>query len=101
MVAERTIVAVEPDSELGRILDQATSGNVVLERGGERFRIVRERPGIAGRPDEDDPFANYDPERAQAAWASIAGILRGVDADALIAELREQRGQDSTGRPDW
>lgn len=92
MVALPRVVPVVPDSELGRIMDEASTQDVVLEKNGVRFRLARAN---------DDPLAEYDPERAQAAWQSTAGMLRSVDADALIADLREQRGQDSNGRPDW
>lgn len=44
-------------------------------------------------------WKNYDPERARRAWASIQGLLMGVDRDELIADIYAQRGQDSKGRP--
>jgi len=41
---------------------------------------------------KDDPFADYDPEKALAAMRSIAGMLKGIDINALKAELRAERG---------
>ena len=92
MAAEPKIIPVEPDSELGRALDAVSDQNVVLQRGGERFRVVRE---------VQDTLPDYDPERAWAALERSFGILRGLDREQLKAELREQRGQDSAGRPGW
>ena len=88
MAAEPKVIPVEPGSELDGILKAATTAPVVLERSGRRFRLVRE---------DEDPFANYDPERARAALAAVAGMFEGIDTEALKAELREQRGQDSVG----
>jgi hypothetical protein len=42
----------------------------------------------------DDIWAGYDPEAARKAWLDSAGILKGVDADQIIARLREERSQD-------
>lgn len=46
----------------------------------------------------DDPWANYDPQKALQAVEQSAGILKesGVDVAQL---LRAERGQNSTGRP--
>ena len=87
MVAGPKVITVEPDSDLGRILDEATERGAVLEKGGIRFRILRE------------PAQETDQ-----AWDALQrsfGILKGIDRERLKAELREQRGQDSQGRPGW
>ena len=44
-------------------------------------------------------WANYNPEKAKAAWRTARGILAGVDIEALKRDIREARGQDSKGRP--
>jgi hypothetical protein len=82
-------IRIDPTSALARALAVA-DGPIVLESGGVRYRVEREPDSI---------FAGYDPERVGAAFRSVAGILEGVDTEALINELREQRGQDSSGRP--
>ena len=92
MVAGPRTIPVAPDSELDRILDEAAAGNVVLVRGGERFRVMRE--GTSGLP-------AMDPERVRRAFERSFGILKGIDAEALKAEIRAQREQDSRGRPGW
>ena len=90
MVAEPNIIPVEPDSELEPFLDEAVAGNVVLVRGGERSRVIRE--GTSGVP-------SHEPERVQRAVERSVGILKGIDAEALKAEIREHRQQDRLGRP--
>jgi hypothetical protein len=92
MVTPTRTVVVAPDSEVGKLLEQADQAPLVIERNGARYRVVRE-------PDAVDPFADYDPVEARAALNRVFGILSGVDREALKAELREQREQDSLGRP--
>ena len=49
----------------------------------------------------DDPWANYDPQKALQAVEQSAGILKesGVDVAQLLVDLRAEREQNSTGRP--
>lgn len=89
MVAEK-VIPVEPGSDVDHFLKQADDQPIIAEAHGHRFRVVREPV---------DPFANYDPERVRAGLSRIAGLLKDVDTEALKAELREQREQDSIGRP--
>jgi hypothetical protein len=46
-----------------------------------------------------DIWATYDPKKAIEGIRKSTGALQGVDRDTLQKEIREQRGQDSTGRP--
>jgi hypothetical protein len=46
-----------------------------------------------------DIWATYDPKKAIEGIRKSAGALQGVDRDRLQREIREQRGQDSKGRP--
>jgi hypothetical protein len=89
MAIPHKTVAVTDDTALTSLLDDASREPVILVRGGERFRLSR----------EDDLFAGYDPERARRALRESVGALAGVDVAALKEELREQRSQDSHGRP--
>jgi hypothetical protein len=89
MAAEKEI-PVEPGSDVDEFLRQAEDQPIIAVAHGRRFRVVRE---------QEDVFANYDPERVRDGLARISGLLKGVDVEALKAELREQRGQDSVGRP--
>jgi hypothetical protein len=46
-----------------------------------------------------DIWQNYDPKKAIAGIRKSAGAIQGVDRDTLQREIREQRSQDSKGRP--
>jgi hypothetical protein len=46
-----------------------------------------------------DIWANYDPKKAIEGIRKSRGALKGLDRDTLQIEIREQRGQDSKGRP--
>ncbi len=39
----------------------------------------------------EDPFRNYDPERARAAVAAAAGALKGLDVEAFMEEIMKMR----------
>jgi hypothetical protein len=44
MRKEPLTITIDPESELGRALDETDGGPVVLLRGGARFRVTRD-PG--------------------------------------------------------
>jgi hypothetical protein len=69
---------------------------VLVERQGRLYRLAP-----AAVDPLDDPWANYDPEKALQAWESLrkARIFEGVDVEQLKADIKAQRGQDSIGRP--
>jgi hypothetical protein len=90
MAKEPLTITIDQESELGRALAAVDDAPIVLERGGARFRVSR---------DVDDLWADYDPQRVQRALRESAGALAGVDVAVLLRELREQRSQDSRGRP--
>lgn len=56
---------------------------VLVERDGETFRLERDASG--------DIWKDYDPERVQKAMAASVGVLKGVDIDSLLEELKAQR----------
>lgn len=77
-------ITIDPDSELGQVLDEKANSPVVLLSGNARFRVTR---------DPDDPWANYDPEKARAALRKLAGILtpeEGERMKELIYRAREE-----------
>ena len=82
-----------PGSQLAEALDEGKL--VILVKDGVRYCVDREE---AMEPAEDF-WANYDPERVLRVLEETAGSWQGIDTDALIAEIHEQRGQDSHGRP--
>ncbi|MGH2533591.1 MAG: hypothetical protein ACRDJW_14935 [Thermomicrobiales bacterium] len=90
MATEMKTIIVEPDSELAAVVEQAAEAPILLEKNGQRFRLTRE---------SEDRIANHDPERTREALRRSFGTLRGVDVEDLKRDLREQREQDSIGRP--
>jgi hypothetical protein len=88
MAKEPLTITVDPDSELARVLDAADARPVVLDSRGVRYRV-----------EPEDVFARYDPRQALAALRRGRGALKGVDTDKLLADLAEQREQDSVDRP--
>ena len=54
------------------------------------FRVERE---------EQATIENYDPAKALAALRKGIGLYDGIDIEAFKQEIREQRTQDSKGRP--
>lgn len=92
----RPIAFAEFARHLPAIFDAlAQSQNpVFVERAGQLFRVEaepRSRPG--------DIWAGYDPERVRQGLRRSAGAFAAIDRDQLLADLREQREQDSIGRP--
>ena len=59
-------IHVDPDSELGRALHNPGAVPVVPDSNGPRFRVSR---------GEDDPWADYDPERVRAGLRQFAGMV--------------------------
>lgn len=45
-----------------------------------------------------DVFAHYDPQAAIAGLEALQRALEGVDRRQLLADLQDQRAQDSSGR---
>jgi hypothetical protein len=46
-----------------------------------------------------DIWKQYDPDKAREGLRKSAGALKGIDRDALQRDIRDQRKQDSQGRP--
>jgi hypothetical protein len=90
MAKEPLTIIVDPESDLGRALAEAVDMPIILEREGKRFQVIRAN---------DDLWTGYDPQRVRRALRQSAGALNGVDTATLKRELREQRSQNSTGRP--
>jgi hypothetical protein len=88
MAKEPRTITVDPDSELGRALDQSAGEPVLLLRNGTRFRVTR---------DPDDPWANYDPEAVRAALRAVAGTLTPDEGERLKELI--YRGREEGTRP--
>jgi hypothetical protein len=85
---ESLTIVIDPDSELGRALDETDGEPVVLLRNGTRFRVTR---------DPDDPWANYDPEKVRDGLRKFAGMLTREEGER-IKELI-YRGREEGTRP--
>lgn len=88
-------IPINKKSELGRQMDEARRAGeqVVLEVNGQAYRLTSQPQTV------DDPWKEYDAEKVRQALRRNAGTLKGVDRDALVADLKEQRAQNSHGRP--
>ena len=71
---------------------------VVLGIPGARYRLVPHTDDNGVRlADEDEPFAKHDPEAVRAAIEAGAGALAGIDVEAFLEEILEERIQDMPG----
>ena len=81
-------ITIDPDSELGRALEEANLDAVVLVRGRARFRVTRET---------EDPWAHYDPASLRAGLKKVAGLLSPEEGDRIIETI--YRGREEGTRP--
>ena len=88
MRKEPLTISIDPESELGRALDAMNGESVVLLRGAERFRIIR---------DQNDPWANYDPESVLEGLREIAGTLSPEEGERMKELI--YRGREEGTRP--
>lgn len=91
MVAEEPeVIHIGDDRTLDAVLESIGMDEVVIERKGVRYRVLREPLEIA---DDDDPFAGYDPERALAGMRAAVGSWSDIDTEELkefIYRAREE-----------
>lgn len=80
------------DSDLAELLDDASTGPVIIERDGVLYRLTRI---------SDEGLPDYDPDYALRVLEETAGSWRDVDADALVVELHaaRERGSRPPDRP--
>jgi hypothetical protein len=88
MAKEPLTITIDPDSELGRALDQTAGEPIVLLRNGTRFRVTL---------DADDPWANYDPESVLEGLHEIAGTLSPEEGERMKELI--YRGREEGTRP--
>lgn len=88
MSKEPLTITIDPDSELGRALDATPNEQVVLLRGGTRFRVIR---------DANDPWATYDPDKVLEGLHEIAGTLSPEEGERMKALI--YRGREEGTRP--
>jgi hypothetical protein len=88
MAKERLTITIDPDSELGRALDERGDEPVILIRGTARYRVTR---------DPDDPWAHYDPAKLRAGLKKVAGLQSPEEGDRIIETI--YRGREEGSRP--
>jgi hypothetical protein len=80
MAAISKPILVTEETDLSSLLDDAAKGPVLLERDGERFRLVRENDDIAYEPDA---------ERVRQILDETLGSWADLDVDKIIADIYE------------
>ena len=88
MSKEPLTITIDPDSELGRALDERGDDPVVLVRGTSRFRVTR---------DPADPWTSYDAAKLREGLRKVAGLLTPEDGDRIIETI--YRGREEGTRP--
>lgn len=88
MAKEPLTISIDPESELGRALDETGGESVVLLRGSARFRVMR---------DSEDPWATYDPESVLEGLRQIAGTLSPEEGERMKELI--YRGREEGTRP--
>lgn len=85
------------DEELAALIKEAVdAGEPLRVRADDHTYELDVR-----RPESESIWKDYDPEAVGEALRATFGILKGINADELIKELREDRDQDTPGRPAW
>jgi hypothetical protein len=95
MAKEPRKIKVPQGSELARLLTQAETAPLLLEKDGELFRLERMEK------EPEDIFAQYDPEAALAGIKAAAGSWKDIDVKAFkewIYRAREE-GSRPSSRP--
>jgi hypothetical protein len=85
MTIKRKYVHVDPESDLGHLLDEAGKASVFLEKNGVVYRLA---PEVSSGDEKD-----YDPNAALAGMRKAAGSWADVDAErfkAFIYRAREE-----------
>jgi hypothetical protein len=91
---EPLTITIDPESELGRILEEHSDEPIVLLQGTSRFRVFRE--GVDPQANED-PWANYDPEKVREGLRKVAGLLSPEEGERMKELI--YRGREEGTRP--
>lgn len=95
MAIQHKLIHITDETDLQSVLQQAAREPVVLEKGGLRY--------ILSRTETEDTDTRRDsthaPEAVRRALERSAGAFAGMDTARFKRELRDQREQDTSGRP--
>jgi hypothetical protein len=75
-------IAVSDETNLGPLLDEATTAPVRIERNGVVFQLSREKV---------DPWAGYDPERVREGLRGVAGLITPEEGERLKEQIYRAR----------
>ena len=81
-------IPVTAATTLTEVLDEAAGSPVRLERNGVVYRLVRE---------QDDVWADYDPERVREGLRRVAGLITPEEAERMKELV--YRGREAGTRP--
>lgn len=93
MTAEPKTIRVTAETDLPALLDDAAAGPLILERGGDRFRLSRDEG------DSADPWADYNPERVREGLRRFAGTITPEEGERM-KELIYRGREEGTRPPD-
>ena len=88
MTKEPFTITIDPDSELGRALDEPTASRSSCCAAARVSRVIREA---------EDPWATYDPAKLRAGLMKVAGLLSPEEGDRIIETI--YRGREEGTRP--
>lgn len=95
MALETKKIAVAPDSEVARVLEEAAKAPFLVDVNDSIYRVYQVgRPGASTKR-TDDIWDGYDAEKVRQAVAETAGSWADLDTDALIAEIYQAREDGS------
>jgi len=103
MLRRARTVKINKDADLGEAVSDVIADGTprLLVRDGTPVAVVITPNDYAELAEEriSDAWQGYDPEKARQALRAAAGAITGVDREKLLHDLREERGQESMGRP--
>lgn len=94
MSKQQETIQIEPDSEIGKLLEEAAESSLILQVNGTRYRVNRAKP----RPSTDDARRRkrLEPERV----LNIIGLGESAEGsnvahfkDQYIADAADHRGE--------
>jgi hypothetical protein len=92
MAREMVTIEIDPESDLRKALAMADEQPRALASNGRRFGV---------RPiEDDDPWADYDPERVRAVGRASAGALTPEEGERLKQDIYRWR-EEGTKPSRW
>jgi hypothetical protein len=85
MLREPRTITVDPDSELGRLLDEASKMPLILEKDGTRYLLSR----------EEESWPTISNEEYQRILDETIGTLSEEEAEHMLATIYRAREEGS------